>query len=322
MRTIGLTAKLAAAVIGIGASTLRRWNAHWKSGLVTGRRPGPTAGCRSVDPHTEALVEDLVRSTRGLVGAESISHRVPGISRRAAAAIKAHTLTTMERERRQSCQCVAVTAPGIMRGFDQLWVPTTDGLRPVLVSADACVPYRTSVIVAERYDSPAVAHAIEEDFRRNGPPLVWRADRASCHRTDEVDRVLRDWGVLRLHGPAHLARFYGQLERQNREHRGWLKSCPLGSPTALVDTCERMRHALNEAWPRRSLGWMTSAEKWATNIAAHDKRADLRSRVADRAARLRRLAGDLDELLVERLAIEQALTQLGYLRQQRGDGAR
>jgi hypothetical protein len=89
----------------------------------------------------------------------------------------------------------------------------------------------------------------------------------------------------------------------------------------LVDNTERMRHALNEDWRRRSLGWMTAAEKWATRVVPRDDRADLRAAVAERAARLRRnqhLRGRLDDLLVERLAIEQTLTQRGYLRQQPG----
>jgi hypothetical protein len=136
------------------------------------------------------------------------------------------------------------------------------------------VPYRTSLVVADRYDSPAVARVVDDDFRHHGAPLVWRADRASCHRTDEVDEVLCAWGVLRLHGPAHLARFYGQLERQNREHRGWLASCPSQSVGELVDNTERMRHALNEDWRRRSLGWMTAAEKWATRVVPCDDRAE------------------------------------------------
>ena len=133
--------------------------------------------------------------------------------------------------------------------------------------------------------------------------------------------MLRSWGVLRLHGPAHFPRFYGQLERQNREHRGWLASCAPVPPGDLPESCERMRRALNEAWTRRSLGWMTAAEKWATRVVPCDDRVQLRESVAERAARLRRddhLGGDADDLLVQRLAIEQTLTQRGYLRQQPG----
>jgi transposase len=321
MRAIGLTATLAAAVLGTSASTLRRWSARQRGGLAPLSKPGPPAGRRPVHPQAEAQVEHLVRRTRGLAGAESLSHAVAGISRRGAAAIKARTLTAIERERRGVCKSVTITLPGVVRGFDQLWVPTTAGMRPVLVSADACVPYRTSLVVADRYDSTAVARAVDDDFRHNGAPLVWRADRASCHRTDEVDEVLCAWQVLRLHGPAHLARFYGQLERQNREHRGWLAANTIQSVGELVDNTERMRHALNEDWRRRSLGWMTAAEKWATRVVPCDDRAELRAAVAEQSARIRsheHLRGRLDDLLVERLAIEQTLTQRGYLRQQPG----
>ncbi|MBV8195603.1 MAG: hypothetical protein JOY80_08755 [Candidatus Dormibacteraeota bacterium] len=320
MRAIGLTATLAAAVIGRGASTLRRWSARRRAGLVLRGKPGPAGGI-SIDAQCIAQIEDRVRQTRGQVGAASLSHRVPGISRRGAASIKARVLTAVERERRAACTAVKVTQPAIVRGFDQLWAATTDGLLPVLVSGDACVQYRTSLQVAQRYDGPSVARAIDDDFREHGAPLVWRADRASCHRTEEVDEVLRAWGVLRLHGPPHLARFYGQLERQNREHRAWLSASAPPSPDALVDDCECMRRALNEAWPRRSLGWMTAAEKWATRTVPCDDRAQLRASVADRAARLRRAEHHrdaLDDTLVERLAIEQELTQRGYLRQQPG----
>jgi hypothetical protein len=321
MRAIGLTAVLAAAVLGTSPSTLRRWMARQRNGFSPRRKPGPKPGRQPVHPSIESTVEELVRRTRGLVGAESLSRAVVGISRRAAAQIKARTMTAMERERREARASVEVTQPGIIRGFDQLWAETTSGLRPLLVSADACVPYRTSLVVADHYDSRSVVRAIDDDFRNNGAPLVWRADRASSHRTSEVDEVLRAWGVLRLHGPAHLARYYGQLERQNREHRAWLVACPMHSAGELVEATERMRRALNDDWRRRSLGWMTATEKWATRVAPCDDRAQWVACVADRAARLRRdeHRGDHpDGLLVERLAIEQALAERGYLRQQLG----
>jgi hypothetical protein len=317
LRSLHMRRELVAAVAGGSTSTVGRWSRRSRSPSVT----MVARHCAPVDARAVRDAQQLVRELRGLIGAEALSRAVPGVSRRQAARIKQVTVTAMERERKAGVARVTVTCAGVVRGFDQLWVPTTDGQRPVLVSADACVPYRTSLVVADRYDSAAVARAVDADFREHGAPLVWRADRASCHRTDEVDEVLRAWGVLRLHGPAHLARFYGQLERQNREHRGWLESCDPSSPGELVETCERMRHALNDRWPRRSLGWMTAAEKWATRTVPCDDRAQLRAGVAERAARLRRedhLRDVADDTLVERLATEHALTTRGYLRRELG----
>lgn len=317
MRAIGLNMRLVAAVLGMSPSTLRRWQRRAKVGV--GARRVTTNRRRTVDhPTATRRVEEIVRRTHGLVGAAALAHGVEGISRRVAADIKERTLTAMERERRQACGSVVVTQPGVVRGFDQLWARTTDGLRPVLVSADACVPYRTSLRVAERYDSASVAEAIEKDFRDNGAPLVWRADRASCHQTDEVDDVLSAWGVLRLHGPPHLPRFYGQLERQNREHRAWLDAVDVPAPEALADVCEEMRIALNDAWPRRTLAWMTAAEKWATRAELCDARDALRVSVDELVVRLRVEHGDPDDLVVQRRAIEHVLTERGYLRVQSG----
>lgn len=311
MLEIGLTLEEAAKVLGVGATTLRR---HLRGREPKRCEPPP------LDTAAIAVAAELVRTTHGLIGAGALGHAT-GLSRRSAAAVKEKTLLAMERERVAGCARVTVTRPGVMRGFDQLWVSTASGRGLVLVCADGAIPYRTSLVVAERYDSASVAAALDADFTANGAPLVCRLDRASCHRTDEVDEVLARHGVLRLHGPPRYPQYYAQLERQNREHQAWLAGAPGLTVEALPAACRDMRAALNDAWPRRSLGWMTAAEKWASRDEPCDDRAALRAEVADRAARLRRhrrRSDDLDELVVQRLAIENALTTRGYLRREQG----
>ena len=78
---------------------------------------------------------------------------------------------------------------------------------------------RTSIELRPSYDSAAVADVLDRDMAEHGAPLVCRMDRASVHRTAGVLEVLRSRQVLLLHGPPHHAQYYGQLERQNREHR-------------------------------------------------------------------------------------------------------
>jgi transposase len=319
MRALGLTETLTAAVLGVSPATLRRRLGR----ASTGRRTGGARAVlqANVDAHTAALAEDVVRATHGLVGAEALRHAVEGLSRRQAAAIKHDTLRTLEHERRYASARVEVTVPGVVRGFDQLWVGTPQGLCPVLVSADACVPYRTSLVPAARYDGRCVAEAVDADFRAHGAPLVWRADQASCHRTAEVDEVLRGHGVLWLHGPAHLARYYGQLERQNREHRAWLDAHGELELDALREACARMVESLNRRWPRRALHWRTASEVWATRPIVSDDRDALRAEVVERAERLTRdlhAQGRRAQSLATRFAIEGALAKRGYLRQQLG----
>jgi hypothetical protein len=169
------------------------------------------------------------------------------MSRRDATASKRDALTAMERERIAGCDPVFVTAPGVVRGFDAMYL--VHRALYALVSADAAIPYRTSIALAESYDGLAVANAIERDYAENGAPVVARMDRASCHRGADVAAVLARAGTLLLDGPPHHPQYYGQLERQNREHRGWLAAID-----ADVTDAERMRRCLNELWRRRRNG--------------------------------------------------------------------
>jgi transposase len=315
LRVCGMSALLAAAIVGASPQTVRRWSTREQRGEALVQRNGPHATA-ALDVVSAARVEDLVRDLRGLVGAESLRRSVPTVSRREAAAVKRDTLVAMERERKARLERVVVTRPGVLRGFDQLYARTTDGLRTVLVSADGAVPYRTSLAVVDRYDGAHVAAALKLDLAQNGAPLVWRRDRASAHATDEVTEVLDAYGVLSLDGPPRCPRFYGQLERQNREHRAWLEARDASPPDALAATCDAMRSALNERWRRPTLGWRTAAEAWQDRLPIEEDRTALRDEVHQRAARIERelQARGSYRGLAWRLAIEHALIQRGYLR--------
>lgn len=316
LRRLRMRATLVAALAGVSTATARRW--------ASDRQVGPTAAVVASPMPDRAVVlrvQQLVRQVHGLIGAEALSRAVPEVSRRQAARIKAATLTAMEIERRARVEKVVVSEVGVLRGFDAMHVATTRGRRYLLCAGDGCVPYRTRIEATEHYDERAVLGAIERDLREHGAPLVWRMDRASVHRTDAVRELLDAHGVLLLHGPPHHPGFYGQLERQNREHRAWLDATGELDPELLAEQVQAMRRALNDLWPRRRLGWMTPAEKWATRRIPCDDRAQLRASVAERAAQLRRdkTCGDGDDpLRLERIAIELTLKQRGYLNTQLG----
>ncbi len=314
MREAGLPEQLAAAVVGASVATLRRWRRRIK--LAQPRlRPE-----RIIPEALRAPAEKLLRDLHGLIGAEALRHAVPGISRRQAAAVKRDTLAAMERERVALAQRVEVTVPGVARGFDAMHVTTAAGVRYPLIAGDAAVPYRTSVHVAERYDARAVREALERDFATHGAPLVLRLDRWRAHDAPEVAEWLRQAGVLVLHGPPHHPGYYGQLERQNREHRAWLEAGPTMPPEDLDHACQVMIGALNCEWPRSTLTWRTSAQAWASRPGIDEDRDALRDEVQDRAARIRRQAGGCGATaaMAERLAIEAALINRGYLRLETG----
>ena len=165
-----------------------------------------------------------------------------------------------------------------------------------------------------------MAQVLADDFAHNGSPLVLRMDRASCHKTDDVLVVLDEHGVLLMHGPAHYPCFYGQLERQNQEHRAWLKGSDVAPEDVDDDVLDAMKHALNDLWHRRTLGGDTAGNLWRQRPQIAENRAQLRKEVDSLAAHFERQLVDHRDvtLRARRLAIQQALTTRGYLRNDEG----
>lgn len=319
MREMKLAAPFTAAIAGVGASTLRRWRARRRCGLpvLSGRRRcrrGAVIGIAAVQSATL-----LVRRLRGLIGAESLARSV-GLSRRAAAHIKALTLTALERERKAGLRRLMIAMPGVLRGMDAMQFPGLRRARYALIAADGAVPYRTSLTVGPRYDAGLVTRALASDLERHGAPLVYRLDRARAHDAPAARAVLAAHRVLVLHGPPRYPCYYGQLERQNREHRAWLRAGPLPDDAALEPCLTEMLEGVNRLWRRRTLGWQTAAEAWSARPPLTVDRQALHEEVQDRAQAIaRRLAGRGQPAdLAERLAIEQTLTRMGYMRQEIG----
>ena len=262
---------------------------------------------RRGDAGSEQRVRDIVVELHGLPGAQSLARSVDSVSRRRAAQIKHEVLTELERARKNECTRVEVIEPGVVRGFDAMHLVPGFALN----AADACVPYRTSCSYAVCYDAEHVAAVLDNDFRTHGAPLVLRDDCARCHTAPAVMSVLNAHGVALLQGPAYYAQYYGQHERQNREHRDWLAWSQRTSDDMQTEL-DRMKRAVNERWLRPTLGWRSAAEIWTTRRSFDDERGSFLDDVNTRAAGLR--DRDIEHRLAMRLAIEQALTQRGYLK--------
>lgn len=207
----------------------------------------------------------------------------------------------------------------LLRKHERLYVAA---FLNALLCADAAVPYRTSFVHGPHYDGALVLRAVVLDFDLHGVPLALRMDRYRAHGVDPVRQWLAQRQVLVLHGPLHCARFYGQLERQNREHRAWLDALSPIAWERLEVHLTHMLHALNSLWPRRALHWHTPIEIWAQRPTLRVNRARMRNEVNLQTQRIARKLADRGrhDQLAERLAIIQVLERRGYLRLTRGDG--
>jgi transposase len=318
MKRLGLTAPVVARIAGVHEATLRRWRSRARDNrpLLMRHR----GGCAALTPEAACGVRTMVRSLNGLVGAESLRRSVPGVSRRQAACVKAETLTAMERERKCALGRVTITQPGVLRGMDAMHLRSSEGPIYGLFCADGAVPYRTNVTVGERYDARLVAKALATDIERNGAPLVYRFDRAKAHHTPAARAILEANEILVLQGPPRYPRFYGQLERQNREHRAWAETLRTLAREEVEPCLAQMLYGVNALWRRRILGWSTAAELWNARPALKIDRRALHEEVKERASRIAREleARGKPADLAERLAIEKALETRGFLRQQVG----
>jgi len=188
------------------------------------------------------------------------------------------------------------------------------------VLADAAIPYRTTIAPIDAYDAEHVAHILARDLAEHGAPYVLRLDRARCHYAPAVRHVCEQHGILVLHGPPRHPQYYGQLERQNREHRAWLDAANVVHDGDLDVELELMRTTLNRDWPRRNLGWATPESMWLRRRTPNLDRTELHTRVDERAARL---APTMPPKAVRlgnhfRRAIEHELVSLGFLDLQPG----
>lgn len=302
MRESAIPTKEWTKALGVSASTVRRI----KQSCARPRRRREL----SQDPSRSAQVRALVRQTHGVVGAASLA-RATGVPRRHCAEIKRCELRELEIERKQRCAKVLLAAPNVMRGFDAMHVDALEGKAYWLVSADAAVPYRTSIATVTTYDAASVIAALRADFEAHGAPLVLRLDRIACQRTPEVDALLDAHRVLALHGPPRHPYYYGQLERQNREHRAWYRLLPPVTLHELAVAAGDMRTALNALWQRPTLNGCTAEQAWRQRNTVDVDRHELRRDVERLAAQL--LANGVKPLTARRIAIESALTTRGLL---------
>lgn len=301
MREQQIPTSACAQILGVSPSTVRRL-----------KHPGGARRVcrRSADPAKCSKVRSIIRATHGLVGAANLA-RATGLPRRSCADIKRRELREMEIERKARCASVILAAPNIMRGFDAMHVEALEGKAYWLVAADAAVPYRTSITTVTSYDTASVVAALRGDFEAHGAPLVLRLDRIACQRTSEVDELLDDYFVLGLHGPPRHPYYYGQLERQNREHRGWYRLLPPVTLRELAVAGSEMRTSLNALWPRPTLDGCTAEHAWQQRRAVDVDRLELRHEVERCTNGL--LAVGTNPLAARRIAIESALTKRGLL---------
>jgi hypothetical protein len=171
--------------------------------------------------------------------------------------------------------------------------------------------------------------ALENLFREHGCPLIIKCDNGSAFIAELFRDRLAQWGVVILYSPPRCPAYNGGLERSNGTHKTYThqQAVSAGHPYRWTshDT-EQARHLSNTlARPWGHQG-PTPEEAWQarTPLTADDRQQF--TACLERCRATARAALGLDDALVlsrddqarrDRLAVRDALTELGYLTMQR-----
>jgi hypothetical protein len=127
--------------------------------------------------------------------------------------------------------------------------------------------------------------------------MVMRMDRVSAHEAPAVTEVLCKHEVLMLHGPARTRTIAGSPS----ETTASIRPGSLTQPTLDDGEMDAMLRALNEPWPRPSLGWRTAAALWNRRRSLRTCRRELRHDVVRRTTLLRTRLGTIIAARIQRL---------------------
>ena len=243
-----------------------------------------------------------------MAGGETLSKRIPEVSRRQAQAIRANMARRKERERKRAALRLTVHLPGVLRGFDALHLVQRKSL--ALVAQDRCTRLFTSLTESKSYATANVIDALKRDWKRAGPPWAVVLDNASSHRTEPVAELACEYGVQLVFSPPRYPGFNGGLERGNRDYRELERRRPGLEPT---EYCA----FLNERVPRPTLDGCTPVEFARANRRTPPPRAAFQERVLEYRERLRSANSGEAEALSEdqlvRIAVTRSLVDLEVL---------
>jgi transposase InsO family protein len=174
-------------------------------------------------------------------------------------------------------------------------------------------------------DAHETCLALEDLFRRYGPPLVLKSDNGSAFISEDTRKLLEQWDVLPLFSPPRTPEYNGGCEAGNgamktrSQHQAILHDCPAHWTAVDLNVAQAIANELYWPWGHRG---PTAGEVWRRRrpITAAE-RAAFRGAVARHQDRARQELGyPKDQPLgpqaqarIDRLAIRRTCVECGLL---------
>lgn len=315
----GRSAEWLAQLLGISATTLRRWRAECCSGKFEPDLRG-LAPFRASRQLLRALVE-LVKEL-ALMGVRALHRAVPDVPRRWLEWLAARALE--RRERREWRAELAWTRAGTVWAMDhtELETPIDGEFSFLFVVRDLASGRVLTALPTRSTDHEPVVQELERLFELHGAPLVLKSDNGSGLVHEEVRKLLERWGTTALRSPPRTPTFNGAVEAGMGALKARIAASAAQNGRAAAWTRDDLDAALcaqrafgaprgataspDETWRTRQPITRTEREFFLAALAtARDAAGDADSRDPLRDSRL--------DPIIERRAVRTVLTDLKYL---------
>ena len=209
-----------------------------------------------------------------------------------------------------------ITAPMVMWSEDGTGFTERGKKKELLVLQDEHARYKLNYKLA---DGPAVAEQVAEYLREAfelfGAPLVLKSDWAKIFLSDCVQALLKEYGVLTLHGPPSYPGYNGKKERSMRDIKSYVRAARKARPRSKLSECiDEAMQDLNYDRPRPMLGGRTAQEAFEQGRCKLPDRVEFGRKVdAAEQRNLARARSRDERSCARRKAIEEVLSSYGLL---------
>lgn len=271
----GLSARRLCPRIGLSRATFCRWRRRRCTGQPLLRPPGPAKTGPLPLARLCGQIEELTHGRRRTPGTGPLyrQHR-RHISRRALGALVRQARRRHHEQIRQLTRHITwfrVHTVWAMDATEWRTVPSGAKLQ-VLATADLASQFGLGLQPEPHLTGDRVAEYLQTLIRQHGPPLFLKRDNGAVLRTEAVQAVLAQAGILPLDSPPYYAPYNGAIENYIGQVKRVLPEglpCPPSGPLDSVRAClHGVRLELN-ARPRAALAGACAAERFYQGPRLH-----------------------------------------------------
>jgi len=324
-RRRGLTRHDVAQRLGVARSTLVHWQRCWRKDHLAARPRGRS--CHRGDVPTRNAAIHLMTIVGPRTGLATLLAAFPTLARGELKDLQRRFRRLWQRDHRRLLRVLHWHHPGAVWAMDHTEPPqSVDARWPhVLAVRDLASQMQLAWLPVTSENAPETCSALQDLFRRHGPPLVLKSDNGSAFISGDMHKLLARWDVFPLFSPPRTPQYNGSCEAGNgamktrTEHQAILHGRPGQWTAADLDAAQAITNQVHRPWGHRR---PTSAEVWRRRVPIHaEQRAafgrTLRRHQAQARAELdypkEQPLGRKAQARVDRLAISRACVECGLL---------